>query len=127
MVHAPRVKTLYLDLFSGISGDMFLGAVLDLGVDFAQFNRELKKLGLTGYHLEAMRDSRMGIEGVKFDVHLDGHDHDHDHSHEHHNHHHHSHEHPGSISEEPTDSHGHSHEHAETHEHEPHDASGKVS
>jgi pyridinium-3,5-bisthiocarboxylic acid mononucleotide nickel chelatase len=64
------MQTLYLDLFSGISGDMFIGALLDLGVEGRQLERELKKLGLEGYHLHVARERRKGIEGVKFDVHL---------------------------------------------------------
>jgi len=71
------MKTLYLDLFSGISGDMFIGALLDLGVEERQLERELKKLGLDEYHLHVTRGRRAGIEGVKFDVHVAG---DHDHS-----------------------------------------------
>ena len=45
------MQTLYLDLFSGISGDMFIGALLDLGIDAKTLDRELKKLALDGYHL----------------------------------------------------------------------------
>ena len=58
----------FLDIFSGISGDMFLGAMLDLGVDISQLRAELNKLELTGYQLSSRRESRSGIEGVKFDV-----------------------------------------------------------
>ncbi|MGA2278734.1 MAG: nickel pincer cofactor biosynthesis protein LarC [Verrucomicrobiota bacterium] len=85
------MKTLYLDIFSGISGDMFIGALLDLGVDARKLERELKKLKLDGYHLHIARRQKSGIEGVKFDVHLaDAHEHHHghhpDHSHDHHRH-----------------------------------------
>ena len=83
------MKTLYLDIFSGISGDMFIGALIDLGVDARQLERELKKLKLGGYHLHVARKQTSGIAGVKFDVHLtDAHEHHHghhpDHSHDHH-------------------------------------------
>ena len=90
------MKTLYLDIFSGISGDMFLGAMLDLGVDFSELERELKKLGLEGYTLSANRRQKCAIEGVKFDVHLacggsaGGHDHSHSHAHSHSHDHSHS-------------------------------------
>jgi hypothetical protein len=62
------MKTLYLDIFSGISGDMFVGALLDLGVDAHRLKRELKKLKLGDYHLHVTRRQKSGIEGVKFDV-----------------------------------------------------------
>src|SRR5215471_15633659 len=90
-----RMKTLYLDIFSGISGDMFVGALLDLGVDFKRLERELKKLGLDGYHLHAARGLKAQISGTKFDVHLeDDHHHEHgEHDHGHHHHHKHEHEH----------------------------------
>ena len=65
------MKTLYLDIFSGISGDMFIGALIDLGVDARQLERELKKLKLGGYHLHVAREQKSGIAGVKFDVHLE--------------------------------------------------------
>ena len=73
-----RMKTLYLDIFSGISGDMFVGALIDLGADADKLERELKKLTLDGYHLHVSRKQKSGIAGVKFDVHLaDDHDHTH--------------------------------------------------
>ncbi len=45
------MKVLYFDCFSGISGDMTLGALLDLGVDEQLFRKELDKLKLEGYKL----------------------------------------------------------------------------
>lgn len=65
------MPTLYLDTFSGISGDMFIGALLDLGVNAKTLERELRKLKLEGYHLHAARKSKSSIMGTKFDVHLD--------------------------------------------------------
>ena len=82
------MKTLYLDLFSGIAGDMFIAALLDLGVDARKLERELKKLKLGGYHLHVSRRQKSAIAGVKFDVHLaHEHEHGHDHHHEHEHHH----------------------------------------
>lgn len=66
------MRHLYLDIFSGLSGDMFVGALLDLGVDFPTLERELGRLRLDGYHLHRRRQQKSGIEGVKFDVHVDG-------------------------------------------------------
>ncbi len=65
------MKTLYLDLFSGISGDMFVGALIDLGADPRKMERELKKLKLGGWHLHVFREQKSGIAGIKFDVHVD--------------------------------------------------------
>ena len=95
------MKTLYLDVFSGISGDMFVGAMLDLGVDFRQLEIGLEKLHLHEFHIHAARGQKANIQGTKFDVHLeddhhhdDSHDHDHEHGHgHHHDKHHHKHEH----------------------------------
>src|SRR5215469_13869352 len=82
---SSRMKTLYLDIFSGISGDMFIGALLDLGVDAHRFEHELEKLELDGYHLHVSRQQKSGIAGIKFDVHLED---DHEHAHHHHEHEH---------------------------------------
>ena len=57
------MRTLYLDIFSGISGDMFLGALVDLGVDGRQLERELRKLPLGGYHLHFSRGQKTTIPG----------------------------------------------------------------
>jgi hypothetical protein len=86
------MKTLYLDIFSGIAGDMFIAALLDLGVDAKKLERELKKLKLDGYHLHIARGQKSAIAGVKFDVHL-AHDHapGHGHQHHHEDEHHHDH------------------------------------
>jgi uncharacterized protein (TIGR00299 family) protein len=82
------MQTLYLDIFSGISGDMFIAALLDLGVEAKVLERELKRLQLDGYHLHVARKQKSGIEGVKFDVHLEAecagdHEHEHEHGHPH--------------------------------------------
>ncbi|MBN2539528.1 MAG: nickel pincer cofactor biosynthesis protein LarC [Deltaproteobacteria bacterium] len=67
---------LYYDCFSGISGDMNLGAMVDLGVDGEYLKEELKKLNLHGYRLKIYEASRKDITGTKVDVLLDRyHDH----------------------------------------------------
>ncbi|MGG7142128.1 LarC family nickel insertion protein [Clostridium nigeriense] len=60
--------TLYLDAFSGISGDMFIGALLDLGLDFNILKSELKKLNLSGYKLQYEKKNKNSIFGSDFDV-----------------------------------------------------------
>ena len=60
--------TLYLDCFAGISGDMFLGALLACGLDFNLLKSELAKLGLMGYELTLDTVDRSGIAAQKFDV-----------------------------------------------------------
>ncbi|MGH7969209.1 MAG: LarC family nickel insertion protein, partial [Limisphaerales bacterium] len=107
------MKTLYLDLVSGISGDMFIGAMLDLGVDPLALKQELSKLGLGGYHVHVARAYKSSIAGTKFDVHIE-HDHEHHHEHDHdrHEEHEHSHGHAHSHSHTHPDSHVHPHSHS---------------
>lgn len=100
------MKTLYLDLFSGISGDMFVGALIDLGVDPAELERQLGLLQLPGYHLHIGRKQNGGLEGIKFDVHLESEPAPHSHPAHSPGHHHqaadepHSHAHPHSPAPE---------------------------
>ncbi|MCI0656335.1 MAG: LarC family nickel insertion protein, partial [Acidobacteria bacterium] len=54
-------RVLYLDCFSGISGDMFLGLSVDLGVPLASLKRQLSRLNLKGYTLASRRVLRSGL------------------------------------------------------------------
>ena len=62
------MRILYYDCFAGISGDMNLGAMIDLGVDPDFLKVELQKLNIEGFHLEISKDSRRGISGTKATV-----------------------------------------------------------
>jgi pyridinium-3,5-bisthiocarboxylic acid mononucleotide nickel chelatase len=73
------MKILYYDCFSGISGDMNLGAMLDLGIKEEFLVNELKKLNLEGWKLEVTKDQRHGIQGTKVTVKQTRHEHAHRH------------------------------------------------
>ena len=74
------MKTAYLDCFSGLSGDMFLGSLLDAGLPFDQLKQCLQTLPFHGYDLELRREMRNQISGTRFMVHLDeGHHGEHGH------------------------------------------------
>jgi pyridinium-3,5-bisthiocarboxylic acid mononucleotide nickel chelatase len=73
------MKILYYDCFSGISGDMNLGAMIDLGVSKDFLAAELKKLKLDGWELNVVRDQRHGITGTKVTVRQTRHEHAHRH------------------------------------------------
>jgi pyridinium-3,5-bisthiocarboxylic acid mononucleotide nickel chelatase len=87
MLTLETMKTLYFDCFSGISGDMTIGALLDLGLDLNYLRAELQKLPVERYELKASRVTRSNISAMKFDVLVEGeenhglHDHHHDHFH----------------------------------------------
>jgi uncharacterized protein (TIGR00299 family) protein len=112
---------LYFDCFSGISGDMALGALLDAGLPFEDLRRALGSLAVDGYHVHADRVLRAGVSATKFSVHeragaathaasAAGHDHDRDH-HRHEHSHEQSHEHSHEHSDEHAHGHGHAHSH----------------
>jgi pyridinium-3,5-bisthiocarboxylic acid mononucleotide nickel chelatase len=122
------MRTLYFDCFSGISGDMVIGALIDAGADPIQMEKELKKLNIEHeYTLSWEKVIKNGITGTKFDVVLSektGHSHHyhHEHSHEHdhsHDHHHHEHSHEHSHSHDHHH-HEHGHEHSHSHHHHEH-------
>jgi uncharacterized protein (TIGR00299 family) protein len=63
-----EMHTLYIDAFAGISGDMFLGAMLDMGLDKDRFLEELDKIPLQGYEIEVGKSERGHMAGTKVDV-----------------------------------------------------------
>ncbi len=86
------MKALYFDCFSGISGDMTVAALLDLGINKDVFLRELEKLNIGGYRIEISEKVKCGIKGTDFNVILE-HEHNHSHEDDHHNQHQHQHQH----------------------------------
>ena len=62
------MRILYYDCFAGISGDMNLGALIDLGVDPDFLIIELQRLNISGFHLDIQKDIRRGISGTKATV-----------------------------------------------------------
>jgi uncharacterized protein (TIGR00299 family) protein len=116
------MKIGYIECFAGMSGDMFLGALVDAGASLERLQQVVAGLNL-GAELRIATAVRSGISARKIAVIVDGHeaeaaveagvahhhshgDHHHDHQHNHHHEHHHSHEHP------------HRHSHAHDHSHE---------
>jgi uncharacterized protein (TIGR00299 family) protein len=104
------VRIAYFDTFSGISGDMTIGAFLDLGVPLSVLEEGLAPLGLDEVTLDVGFRIRSGIRATKFGVTVataSGHDHDHgpaDHDH--------GHDHPHADHDHPhKDAHGHPHDH----------------
>jgi uncharacterized protein (TIGR00299 family) protein len=65
------VTTLYLDTFSGISGDMCLGLLVDLGLDPAALETDLRALPITGWRLEVRSEQRHGLGGTRVEVHCE--------------------------------------------------------
>lgn len=128
------MRIAYLECFSGISGDMFLGALLDAGVPPELLTRTVAALGVDA-RLEISRVDRSGISATKLDVIAAGekelpreefwekepkaeHSHQHEHGGHRHSHSHdHQHSHEHGHSHIQGDSHSHDHEHSHPHEH----------
>ena len=62
------MKIAYFDCFSGASGDMILGALIDAGFSQERLNEELKKLSVDNYEFDSKKVIRSAITGTKFDV-----------------------------------------------------------
>ncbi len=62
------MKIAFFDCFSGVSGDMILGALVDAGLDISELETELDKLGISGYRIKAEKTTRKGIAGTKLSV-----------------------------------------------------------
>ncbi len=82
------MKILMYDCFSGISGDMNLGALLDLGVSADTLLSGLRSLNINGWDLKIEKTLSHGITGTKVTVQIDDHHHDHHHHDHDHDHHH---------------------------------------
>ncbi|MGG1572174.1 LarC family nickel insertion protein [Fictibacillus sp. NRS-1165] len=129
------MKQLYLDCQYGISGDMTLSALIDLGADLAYITEHLKKLPIDPFSISVKRVDKRGISSNLLDLQFSAAElvmagvntdagHHHDHEEEGHSHHH-AHSHQGhshsqdhsSLSHGHSDSHEHSHDHLHTHHH----------
>ena len=117
-------RQLYLECYSGISGDMAVAALLDLGADEQILRKALASLPVGGFEIAVTRKVKSGLDVCDFDVILDAehenHDHDMEYLHGHedggvhtHEHHHHDHSHEHHHDHE----HGHHHDHGHHHEH----------
>lgn len=116
-------KILYFDCFSGISGDMTIGALIDLGIDREKFQAELAKINIGDeFKIDIKPGIKKGISGTDFTVILNDHDHhghhhakEHVHKHEDHPHHHehdHSHHHETAHAHHTLEVKSHDHHHA---------------
>ena len=128
------MKSLYLECNAGISGDMLVAALLDLGADKEALDKALQSIPAKGFEYKISRVSKAGVDCCDFDVILDeehaNHDHDmaflhgngdavvHSHEHEHEHHHDHEHEHEHEHHHDHEHEHEHEHHHDHDHEHE---------
>ena len=65
------MRIAYFDCFSGISGDMILGALIDLGLEQKTLMKHLSKLKLSGYEIEVLQEQRGPITGTRVNIRVD--------------------------------------------------------
>lgn len=107
---------LYFEMYSGISGDMTIGALLDLGASREKLENAIKSLNISGYELSFSRTKKNGIDAYNFDVELHNHS-DEDHHHDHHHHDEHEHHHDYHHYDEHEHHHDYHHHDEHSHEH----------
>lgn len=107
-------RILYFECYSGISGDMAVAAMLDLGADRDALDRALSSLDLDGFRTEVTRVSKSGLDVCDFNVILEVDNHDHDMGYLYGHEHHHDHGHHGDHDEHDHDDHG-AHHHGDHH------------
>ena len=112
------MKIAYFDCFSGASGDMILGALLDAGLEIETLKNEVAKLGLSGFEIRARKVVKRGIGGTQARVIIDAvpeseeHGIDHNGVHRHHQHNHHD----GEVCRHSHEDHDHyCHDHSHNH------------
>lgn len=115
-------NTLYLECNMGISGDMMVASLIDLGVDQEKLKKALDSLCVSGYECIVSRVKKAGLDVCDFNVKLEHDNNDHNmeylygHTHEHNGHHHeHEHSHDGHHHEHEHSHHEHGHSHGEHH------------
>lgn len=124
-------RILYLDCFSGASGDMIAGALVDAGVPFDVLEKAVDSLGLDGVGVSSDRVDRSGIGAAKFRVTIDGevadarpaarsHDHGHLHDQVDAHDHDHAHDHEGAHDHDHAHDRGGTHDHGHAHDHDHH-------
>lgn len=118
-------RTLYLECYSGISGDMTVGALLDLGADQEDLKEQLRSLPVEGYEVLINRVKKSGLAACNFNVVLDAEHENHDHDIEYlyghvqsHGHESHSHEHMHKHIHTHEESYVHEHPHGQGHSHD---------
>ena len=77
------MNTLYFECYSGISGDMAAGALIDLGVDLGILLNQLHTVPLEQFEIDISKTDKQGISAVAFDIHTNHSTCEHSHEHEH--------------------------------------------
>ncbi len=112
------MKSIYFDCYSGVSGDMTVGALVDAGADLGKIQAALASLKVPGFRVDAEKILKKGVAATQFRVIEEAHGHAHTHGHTHEHGHGQEHGHEPGKKFVPVAVHGHSHVHVHGHGHE---------